>query len=80
MSDLQARLTAVTQTAAKLVAQMSELNRLREQVRKAQLFQPGNRGGRNVGAGKVLSCGRHLKSTVDLPSASIGRERAAGQA
>jgi hypothetical protein len=80
MSDLQAKLTAVTQSTAKLVAQLSELNRLREQVRKAQLFQSGNRYGRNVRMPTALSRGLRLKSTVDLRSTSIGREPATGQA
>jgi len=37
MSFLQQRLAAVTDVAATLIAQLSELNELREQVRKAQL-------------------------------------------
>ena len=35
MGDLQDRLTAVTESAANLVAQLTELNHLRERVRKA---------------------------------------------
>jgi hypothetical protein len=75
MIDLQDRLTAVTQSAAKLVAQLSELNRLREQVRKAR--KPLRTKRRN-GHGAIARSS--LKSTVDLPSASLGREQAAGQA
>jgi hypothetical protein len=78
MSDLQDRLTAVTESAANLVAQLTELNDLREQVRKAQLFQPGNRCDRNVGIGTALSHGPHWKSTVHLSSTSTRRERTAG--
>jgi hypothetical protein len=80
MSDSQARLAALTQSATKLVAQLSELNGLREQVRKAQLFEAGNRSGPNVRTRAALSRGLHSKSTVDLVSASIGRESATGQA
>jgi hypothetical protein len=36
MSTLQQRLAAVTDTAANLKAQLRELNRLRDQVRKAR--------------------------------------------
>jgi hypothetical protein len=36
MNSLQQRLAAVTDTAANLKAQLRELNRLRDQVRKAQ--------------------------------------------
>ena len=37
MSSLQRRIAAVTDTTANLVAQLRELDRLREQVRKALL-------------------------------------------
>lgn len=37
MSFLQQRLAALTDTSANLVAQLSELNRLRDRVRTAQL-------------------------------------------
>jgi hypothetical protein len=37
MSSLYHNLAAVTNTAANLIAQLSELNRLRERVRKAEL-------------------------------------------
>jgi hypothetical protein len=78
MRDLQDRLTAVTEIAANLVAQLTELNHLREQVRKAQLFQPGNHCDGNVGMGAVLSTGPHWKSTAHLSSAGTRRERTAG--
>jgi hypothetical protein len=38
MRSLEQRLAAVTDTVANLNAQFSELNRLRERVRKAQLL------------------------------------------
>jgi hypothetical protein len=38
LSFIRERLTSIADTAAKLVAQLCELNRLREQVRKAQLW------------------------------------------
>jgi hypothetical protein len=37
MSSLQRRIAAVTDTTANLIAQLRELDRLREQVRKALL-------------------------------------------
>jgi hypothetical protein len=37
MSSLQQRLAAVTDAAANLIAQLCELNELRDRVRKAQL-------------------------------------------
>jgi hypothetical protein len=78
MSDLQDRLTAVTESAANLVAQLTELNHLREQVRKAQLFQLRNRCDRNVGMGTALSHGPYWEPTAQLSSASTRRERTAG--
>jgi hypothetical protein len=80
MNDFQARLATLTQSATQLVAQLSELNRLREEVRKAQLFEPGNDCGRNVRTRTALSRGLHLETTVDLRSVSIDREPATGQA
>jgi len=40
MSTVQQRLAAVAETAANLKAQLRELDRLRDQVRKAQLLAP----------------------------------------
>jgi hypothetical protein len=57
-----------------------ELNRLREQVRKAQLFQPRKPLRTKRRMRTALSSGLPLKSTEDPPSASTGREQAAGQA
>jgi hypothetical protein len=50
MSSLQRRIAAVTDTTANLIAQLRELDRLREQVRKALLSaqkspQPKRRNG-----------------------------------
>jgi hypothetical protein len=70
MSDLQARLTAVTQSAARLVAELSELDRLREQVRKAQLFRSGNHGVRK---------GQKGHGAVPRSSFKINRGRAFSQ-
>jgi hypothetical protein len=38
MSSLQRRITAVIDTTANLITQLRELDRLREQVRKAEKF------------------------------------------
>jgi hypothetical protein len=38
MSSLQQRIAAITHTTAKLIAQLRELDRLRERARKAQLL------------------------------------------
>jgi hypothetical protein len=70
MSDLQDRLTAVTESAAKLVAQLSELNRLREQVRKAQLFQPRK---------PLRTKRRNAHGAVERSSVKIDRGPAFGQ-
>jgi hypothetical protein len=43
MISLQLRLAAVTDTTANLKTQLSELNRLREQVRKAELRDCGRK-------------------------------------
>jgi hypothetical protein len=43
MSLLQQRLAAVTESAANLIAQLSELNRLRERVRRAELARAAGR-------------------------------------
>jgi hypothetical protein len=50
MSSLQRRIAALTHSTANLIAQLRELDRLREQVRKAQLsskrsVQPKRRNG-----------------------------------
>jgi chromosome segregation ATPase len=66
MSSLEQRLAAITGTAASLKAQLYELERLREQIRKALLSAEKSRN-RNGGMGAVLS---HWKSTVPLPAAT----------
>jgi hypothetical protein len=53
MSSLQRRIAAVTDTTANLIAQLRELDRLREQVRKALLSarespQPKRRNGNSA--------------------------------
>jgi hypothetical protein len=53
MSSLEQRLAAITGTAANLKAQLFELERLREQIRKAllsakKIAQPKRRNGRCV--------------------------------
>lgn len=42
MSSLQRRIAALTYSSADLIAQLRELDRLREQVRKAQLLSKGS--------------------------------------
>jgi hypothetical protein len=65
MSSLQRRIAAVTDTTANLIAQLRELDRLREQVRKAQL------SARNDGMGAAPSHGLiGNRTTVNLPLAA----------
>jgi hypothetical protein len=44
MSSLRRRIAAITHTAAKLIAQVRELDRVRERARKAQLLVRTSRG------------------------------------
>jgi hypothetical protein len=66
VSLLQQRLAAITDTAANLKAQLFELERLREQIRKALLSAENSRN-RNGGTDAALS---RWKSTVTLPAAT----------
>jgi hypothetical protein len=71
MSSLQRRIAAITDTTADLIAQLRELDRLREQVRKAlsparKLPQPRRR----TGNGDILRS--HWESTVLGPALGRG--------
>ena len=65
MSSLEQRLAAITGTAANLKAQLFELERLREQIRKA-LLSAEKISNRNGGMGAALS----QRKTVTLPAAT----------
>jgi hypothetical protein len=43
MSSIEQRLAAVTKRTANLIAQLSELNRLRDRIRKAELARRSRR-------------------------------------
>jgi hypothetical protein len=45
---IDTRLAAITDTAANLKAQLNELNRLRDQIMKAQQLAPENRGTQTI--------------------------------
>jgi hypothetical protein len=70
MSSLQRRIAAVTDTTANLIAQLRELDRLREQVRKALLSarkspQPKRRNGTALSHGLIRN-----RPTVNPPLAA----------
>ncbi len=71
MSSLQRRLAAVADTTANLIAQLRELDRLREQVRKALLPAPKSpQPKRRSGNGAIPRS--HLKSTDREPALGRG--------
>ena len=71
MSSLQRRIAAVTDTTANLIAQLRELDRLREQVRKALLSaQKSPQPKRRNGSGAIPRS--DWKSTDGEPA--LGRE------
>ena len=53
MRSLQQRIAAVTNMRANLIAQLRELDRLREEVRKAQSSARGRRPKRRNGEGAI---------------------------
>jgi hypothetical protein len=70
MSSLQRRIAAVTDTTADLIAQLRELDRLREQVRNALLSaQKSRQPKRRNGSGAIP--GSHWQSTDREPA--LGR-------
>jgi hypothetical protein len=70
MSSLQRRIAAVTDTTANLIAQLRELDRLREQVRKALLSaQKSPQPKRRNRSGAIP--GSHWQSTDREPA--LGR-------
>jgi len=67
MRSLQQRIAAVTDMTANLIAQLRELDRLREQVRKAELSARGSpQPKRRDGDGSILRSPR--KSTDHEPA------------
>jgi hypothetical protein len=67
MSSLEQRLAAITGTAANLKAQLFELERLREQIRKALL------SAEKIAQPKRRTALSHWKSAVALPAATESR-------
>ena len=56
-ADPETLLSILSRDAADLHLQLSELNRLRDQVRQAQRFLAGSRRPRRIGAGPSRSVG-----------------------